>query len=83
MKQTRRTMPIISFIMVSSGCDRGLVAYVTNLLWRSLARALDIPRRAGESVYFISGLTLGILLIMIRVVRCLANTEHLNYTDHP
>ena len=26
MKQTRRTTPIISFIMVSSGCDRGMMA---------------------------------------------------------
>ena len=32
MKQTRRAIPIISFIMLSSGCDRGFVSVLISLL---------------------------------------------------
>ena len=65
MKETRRTIPTSSLIMEQTLHCRGMVASTYNLLWRSLERTFDIPRRAGESVYFISGLSLGILLIMI------------------
>ena len=87
MKQTRRTIPNSSLMVAHILHCKGMMKYSSSLLWRSLAKTFCNARRLGISVCFISGSLLsflsGILLIMIRSVRAITNTEHFSIAGHP